>query len=303
MRSTLKVILTIVVTIGVVAPMAYYVVADLSPTVPSLVSFVPSNSQVVVFGNANGTPLYVFSTPGNYSNNTGVVIGTSIDSLMNKIQPSGANNSLSNNSVTNSRLNSTEEIINVTFYTKYNGYAIYYVSVNESYLNKAYNTNASGIFANGLSNISEFNFTKLLSDRRIFVSQDSSNIITVGSLYSVEQSVNAHIKGKNFAINAKSYIDPNANISVYINLSYAKISPLSINVFENTTELYVHSTNKTLIASIYNISKVLDNKSLIKTLSHTNNSVSMVLKFGIRNYESYILYFQALYPKIEPGSQ
>ena len=295
MRSTLKVIVTIVVTIGVVAPMAYYVVADLSPTVPSLVSFVPSNSQVVVFGNANGTPMYVFATPGNYSNNTGVVIGTSIDSLMNKIQPSGANNSLSNNSVTNSRLNSTEGIINVTFYTKYNGYAIYYVSVNESYLNKAYNTNASGI--------SEFNFTKLLSDRRIFVSQDSSNIITVGSLYSVEQSVNAHIKGKNFAINAKSYIDPNANISVYMNLSYAKILPLSINVFENTTELYVHSTNKTLIASIYNVSNVLDNKSLIKTISHTNNTVSMVLKFGIRNYESYILYFQALYPKIESGSQ
>ncbi|MCW6168797.1 MAG: hypothetical protein LVQ96_05345 [Thermoplasmatales archaeon] len=303
MKSTLKVILTIVVTIGVVAPLAYYVVADLSPTAPSLASFVPANSQAVVFSNVNGTPMYVFATPGNYSNSTGIVIGTSIDALMNKIQPSSANNSLSNNTTANKGLNSTESIINVTFYTKYNGYAIYYVSLNESYLNKLYNITPSSIFSIGLVNISELNVTTILSDRKIFVSQDSSNIITVGSLYSVEQSVNAHEKGKNFATGAKSYINPNANISIYINLSKAKITPLSINVFENTTELYVHSTNKTLISSIYNISNALSNKSLIKTMSHTNSTVNLVLNFGIGNYESYVLYFQDLYPKIAPGSQ
>ncbi len=314
MRSTLRVFLTLAIAVGIVVPLTYFTVSDLSPANPSITSFIPANSQTVIFSDLNNTSIYLYRTPGNISNNTGLVMGIGLSSLYDiGIAPSN-NTTLSGNTTHTGAQDRLSNFVNITFDLRYDGYAIYNLKVNTSALRNTSDANGFGIgysklfnvsnlnsgnisLANNSSNYSllsnlssllKFSLSKFSSNVTLFVSQDTSGIITVGSISSVKASVSAYADHKSFTSMASTYMDPGANVSIFYNVTNDHFSLLSINIFDNSTRFTMLTHNKTFGDTIFKLLTTFTN--LTENVTYSGNRLSVTLELGLMNYHSVLPY-------------
>lgn len=327
MRSTLRVFLTLVIALGIVVPLTYFTVSDLSPANHSITSYIPANSQVVIFSDLNDTPTYLYRTPGNASNNTGLVMGVGLSSLYDIGLVSSNNTTTSGNLTNTGTQGRLGNLLNITFDLRYDGYAIYRLNVNISALNNTSYVNGFGIGNSGLfdgsnssarnislannslnyfllSNLSsllKFGLLQLSSNATLFVSQDTSGIITVGSLSSVKASVSAYVDHKSFTSVASTYMDPGANISVFYNVSNDHFSLLSINIFDNSSKVTMLTHNKTFENSLLKVLSTFSN--LTENVTYGDNRLSATLQVGLMNYHSVLPYLLSVLSLNSTGSK
>jgi len=307
MRSTSKVYLTLALTILLVVPLTFYAVTDLSATNASPASFIPATADEVVLTHFNNTTVYVYRTPGNLSNNTGAVLGISLNSLYT-LSDSLLHNASVDNKTTVASHNETGNILNISFRFRYDGYAIFHITLNRSAfesisINASHrlynNTNLNNEFSCYLLNGSfpfSFVLSRFIADNNTFVSQDSSSVITLGSLHSVELSVKSHMDHKSFSSSESRFFDPGANISLFYNVSNNHFSLLVLNIYDNSSKLFILTQNKTF--ETYIAMFLTSNLNLSNNATAGNGRVSATLEIGLRNYQSIVIYLPWLYSVI-----
>lgn len=268
MRSLLKAVIIVAVAAGVVIPAGYYslsVYNDSSITLPQLV---PGNSNLVIRGEYNSTPIYAY----NYSNTTGLVLGISMTGFSTQL--STAENST----------NATHAQIVPVLYTTYRNYNVFQLS----------NVSIDGLLPSSLTTgplPSNFtvNTSKYIQNGSLFLSE-LPGVVTVGNLAAVKLSLDAYLDHAGFQNLAQLHFNSTANISVYFKDSSSPIKQAIVNVYALKTTFDLEMSNYSnantankLLSSLNAYALVYNYNFTVATIPQ-GNWVNGTITIGVMNY-------------------
>lgn len=284
MRSLLKAIIIVAVAAGVVIPAGYYSTSVYHSDSITLPQLVPGNSNVVIRGEYNATPVYAY----NYSNTTGLVLGVSMSGFSSQL--TSAENST----------NSTHAQIVPVLYTTYRDYNVFKLSnvSIEGLLPSEFNTGP-------LPSNFTVNTSKYVQNGTLYLSE-LSGIVTVGNLSAVKQSLDAYLDGTGFQKLADLHFNNTANVSVYFKDSASPVRNAVANAFALRTTFSIEMDNQTnalqvdkmlsglnTVASNFSVSTSLPdgnwvNGTITIGVLNYNVLVDFIANFPIQNYAQYL---------------
>ncbi len=272
MRSLLKAIIIVTIAAGVVIPAGYFSLSVYHNSSIALPQLVPGNSNVVIRGEYNSTPIYAY----NYSNTTGIVLGISMTGFSSQL--SSAENTT----------NMTHVQIVPTLYTTYRSYNIFKLS----------NVSLDGLLPSVLTSTplpSNFtvNTSKYIQNGSLYLSE-LYGVVTVGNLSAVKNSLDAYLDNTGFQNIAALNFNSTANISVYFRDSASPVKQAVANVYSMETTFNLEMSNYSNAITVNKLLSGLNAYAYVYNYNFTvaasvpqNNWVNGTITIGITNY--YIL--------------
>lgn len=183
MNRTAKIAITITIGIALVATASAFAYSTMlsSQTSDSPLSYIPSNSSLVMWMNYNGTSLYLF-----HSNNSTAVLLNTVGVKSGNISFTSGNSSFS---------------LPLKYNSTYGGFEIYTINVSSA---------VSGLLKLNSSLSPMLNLTNV----PLFVYVTESGKVVLGSMNGVKSSIKSFNSGSNF-VSKGSYLDQSDNISFY----------------------------------------------------------------------------------------
>lgn len=183
MNRTAKIAITIAIGVVLVAMVSAFAYSSMmsSQTSDSPLSYIPSNSSLVMWVDYNGTSLYLF-----HSNNSTALLLNTVGVKSGNISFTSGNSSFS---------------LPLKYNSTYGGFDIYSINVSSA---------LSGLLKLNSSFSPMLNFTNI----PLFVYVTESGKVVLGTMNGLKGSINSFNKGSNF-VSKGSYLNQSDNISFY----------------------------------------------------------------------------------------
>ncbi len=183
MNRTAKIAITIVIGVALVATASAFAYTTMmsSQTSDSPLSYIPSNSSLVMWVDYNGTSLYLF-----HSNNSTAVLLNTVGVKSGNLSFTSGNSSYS---------------LPLKYNSTYGGFEIYSINVSSA---------LSGLLKLNSSLSPMLNLTNV--PLYVFVTENGK--VVLGTMSGVKSSINSFNKGSNF-VSKGSYLNQSDNISFY----------------------------------------------------------------------------------------
>lgn len=261
-----KKVLIIIVSAAVVAPTAFvlYHYMSVSDQASDPLAYIPSNSTLVAGINYNGTKMYAF-----YESGTPSIMIENAQSLLdlNTSSIAGVSNSSNTSSLTSG--------LGIGFSTWgiVHGFQIYRIKINETRfgaINSKFPSFMEGYLKDLESNLS----------LNLYAYNPYGFSFVVGSLNSLNNSINAYAGGENF-VSRSAYLSSLSNLSFYISGSnHTLFRSVTGNVTMNSTQVYFNMASESKgLHDIYNISRQWVNLTNFSAV--WNTPLQLEIKLGI----------------------
>ncbi len=232
MKPFIKAIIIMVVAAGVAVPSGYMAYQAFGASNPSMVHFIPLDSNFVMKVEYNNTTIYLFTA----GNETGAVASIGISQVGSLLSSGNA----SSNGNASSKLSVTPSYVET-----FHGYKIY--SISNISLSSA--LGSGRLFSLNVTN--SLNLSSIVQNRTIYLAELSGSTISLGTLSSVKLSIQSAVNNTSFSRISSSYFNSTANASFYVNYSNHYFSRISGNIFWKQSSFNIVFINSTFANNTY----------------------------------------------------
>lgn len=268
MEPILKKVLIVILTVAVVAPTAVvlYHYMSVSDQASDPLAYIPENSTMVAAINYNGTGMYAF-----YASGSPALVIENAEALLNL-------NTSSITSVSNtSNLSSLTSGLGISLSTwgSVHGFQIYRIKINETGfngINSKFPSFIAGILKPIESNLS----------LNLYAYNPYGLSFIVGSLYSLNSSINAYTRNDNF-VSHSSYLNDASNLSFYISgENSSSFRSITGNITLNSTQVYFNMASAKLY-DMFNVSRPEMNITNLSVVWNNPLQLEIRLPVGLGN--------------------
>lgn len=276
MTPVLKAIVIILVASAVVVPTGVYAYRISQNPGTDMASFIPAGSSFAMSFTNNSSTYYAFAD----NSSAALIAPVSLSSLASDYSSGNTNTSVSG------LLHYFKIGVNLTVNTTFRGYTIFQIGINESFNLTGIEKNLTSRFSryDKFMNYSNYNLNHTFNTS-LFATQINSGNVEIGGIGAIESSLTAHATGTDILKQSSDYFQASANLSLYGNFTNPAFRTVSLNVFENHTNMNVTFSNQ---SSEGNFSALIDlvdysNSSLITHEVKGNGYISLQIALGMQN--------------------
>jgi hypothetical protein len=276
MTPVLKAIVIILIASAVVVPTGVYAYRMSQNPGTDMASFIPAGSVFAMSYTNNSTTYYAFAD----NNSAALIAPVSLSSLASDYSSGNTNTSVSG------VLHYFKIGVNMTVNTTFRGYTIFQIGLNETFNLSGIEKNLTSRFSgySKFMNYSNYDLNHTFTTS-LFATQLSSGNVEIGGIGAIESSITAHSTGTDILKQSDNYFQTGANLSLYANFTNPAFRTVSLNVFENHTNMNVTFSNQ---SSEGNFSALLglveySNSSLISHEVKGNDYIFVQIALGMQN--------------------
>ena len=263
MKPFIKAIVLVIVAAGVAVPSGYMAYEAFGASNPSMLHFIPLDSNFVMKFNYNNTTIYLFTA----GNETGAVASLGISQVSSLLS--------SGNASTSGNLSSGVSIV-PTYVETFHDYKIY--SISNISISSAVGRNSS-VFLNIYNSL---NISRFVQNNTLYIAEISGSTVSLGSLSSVKLSILSAVDNTGFSRISNLYFNSTANDSFYVNYSNQYFSRASGNVYWNSSSFSLVFSNMTFATKLDQAVPLVLGSNLTK-MYYSYPYMNLTIRYGLEN--------------------